>query len=125
VDQKELSPFEAFDLAVTRAGSQSALARICGCTVGNINQLLQKKSQLPGEYVLDVEAATGVSRHDLRPDLYPRGLQDGVPFSPPASLPDGDDQVADQTQGVLQPAAPEWPIGTADDDSEPSTEAAA
>ena len=28
--------------------------------------------RVPSERVLDVEAATGVSRHDLRPDLYPR-----------------------------------------------------
>lgn len=80
MDQAQLSAFEAFDLAVTRAGGQSALARICGCTPANIGQLLQKKSDLPAEYVLAVECATNVSRHDLRPDIYPRGLQDGVPF---------------------------------------------
>ena len=27
---------------------------------------------MPAEYVLRTEAATGVSRHDLRPDIYPR-----------------------------------------------------
>lgn len=27
---------------------------------------------LPAEYVLATERATGISRHDLRPDLYPR-----------------------------------------------------
>lgn len=26
----------------------------------------------PAERVLEIERATGVSRHDLRPDLYPR-----------------------------------------------------
>lgn len=29
-------------------------------------------SRAPAERVLAIEAATGVSRHDLRPDLYPR-----------------------------------------------------
>jgi DNA-binding transcriptional regulator YdaS (Cro superfamily) len=82
MDVSRLTPFEAFDLAVTRAGSQSALAKICDCTPGNINQLLQAKRMLPAEYVLAVEAATNVPRHDLRPDLYPRGLQDDRPLSP-------------------------------------------
>jgi len=110
VDREHLTPFEAFDLAVTRAGGQSALARICGCTPGNINQLLQKERELPAEYVLLVEAATGVPRHDLRPDLYPRGLQDDVPFRPAANLSDGDDDVADEPRDFLQPTE-EWPLG--------------
>jgi DNA-binding transcriptional regulator YdaS (Cro superfamily) len=29
-------------------------------------------NRVPAERVLAVEAATGISRHDLRPDLYPR-----------------------------------------------------
>ena len=29
-------------------------------------------TSVPAERVLDVERFTGVSRHDLRPDLYPR-----------------------------------------------------
>jgi DNA-binding transcriptional regulator YdaS (Cro superfamily) len=109
VDVSRLTPFEAFDLAVTRAGGQSALARICGCTPGNINQLLQAKRDLPAEYVLAVEAATDVSRHDLRPDLYPRGLQDDIPFRP-AAIVDGDSAaVADQTRDFLQ-RDDEWPL---------------
>jgi DNA-binding transcriptional regulator YdaS (Cro superfamily) len=108
VDERQLTPFEAFDLAVTRAGSQSELARICGCTPANIGQLLQKRSQLPGEYVLPVERATGVSRHDLRPDLYPRGLQDGVPFTPEAG---------NAALGELGAAGtPEWPLSPRDDE---------
>lgn len=103
MDAGRLTPFEAFDLAVTRAGSQSDLARICGCTPGNINQLLQKQRQLPAEYVLDVEAATGVSRHDLRPDVYPRGLQDDVPFRPDVlELGEFEQLVADESDTVLQ-----------------------
>lgn len=110
MDPEHLTPFEAFDLAITRAGSQSALAKICGCTPGNINQLVQKKSVLPAEYVLLVEAATGVSRHDLRPDIYPRGLQDDSPFRPPVNLSAEEGRVADETPDFLQPEA-EWPLG--------------
>lgn len=106
MDASRLSPFESFDLAVTRAGSQSDLARICGCTPGNINQLLLKKRPLPSEYVLAVEAATGVSRHDLRPDIYPRGLQDGVPFMPRDGVAASDTDGTDESEPLLQrPAA--------------------
>jgi len=31
-----------------------------------------EEDRVPAERVLDVERATGVSRHELRPDLYPR-----------------------------------------------------
>jgi DNA-binding transcriptional regulator YdaS (Cro superfamily) len=69
VDQEHLTPFEAFDLAVTRAGGQSALARICGCTPANISQLLSAKRELPGEYVLAVERATNVALTKIRQPL--------------------------------------------------------
>jgi DNA-binding transcriptional regulator YdaS (Cro superfamily) len=32
---------------------------------------VHKSKRVPAEYVLLVEKATGVSRHKLRPDLYP------------------------------------------------------
>lgn len=69
---KHQPPQEAFRKAVDSAGGQSAFGRIVGCTQGNIWQLLRKGSALPAHYVLKAEAGTGVSRHDLRPDLYPR-----------------------------------------------------
>jgi hypothetical protein len=72
----------AFHLAHERAGGHTELARVCGCSAPNIFQLVDKRSLLPGRYVLKVEAATGVSRHDLRPDLYPR---EDTPAPPPAS----------------------------------------
>jgi hypothetical protein len=62
--------------------------------------------------VLKVEAATGVARHDLRPDLYPRGLQDDVPFRPAVNLGDGEGAVADETKDFLQRDV-EWPLGSA------------
>ncbi len=30
-----------------------------------------RKGRIPAERVLAVEAATGISRHELRPDIYP------------------------------------------------------
>jgi hypothetical protein len=34
-------------------------------------QAVSQWKQVPAERVLDVERATGISRHRLRPDLYP------------------------------------------------------
>jgi DNA-binding transcriptional regulator YdaS (Cro superfamily) len=31
-----------------------------------------KSKKVPADRVLAIEAASGVSRHDLRPDIYPR-----------------------------------------------------
>lgn len=52
--------------------NQSELARICGCTQGAIWQMLNKpEPRLSVPYVLKVEAALGIPRHRLRPDIYP------------------------------------------------------
>lgn len=80
-----LTPYEALQLAVERAGSQSEFARICGVGQPAVWKWLDSGKRLPAEHVLKIEAATGVSRHDLRPDIYPRGLQDDCPFCPPTS----------------------------------------
>ena len=62
--------FEALTTAVDAAGSQSELARICGVSQPAVWKWLQVK-RVPAEYVLRIEATTGVSRHHLRPDIYP------------------------------------------------------
>jgi DNA-binding transcriptional regulator YdaS (Cro superfamily) len=59
--------------AVEIAGGQKALASKIGVTQQAVSYWLKAKNlRLPGERALAIEAATGVSRHDLRPDLYPR-----------------------------------------------------
>jgi DNA-binding transcriptional regulator YdaS (Cro superfamily) len=35
------------------------------------NWINRSKGKVPGEYVIAIEKASGVSRHELRPDLYP------------------------------------------------------
>lgn len=69
--QETPSPFHALEIAVDRAGSQSEFARVCGVTQPAVWKWLQSSKRIPAEYVLRVEAATGVSRHLLRPDIYP------------------------------------------------------
>ena len=63
---------QALEEAITRAGSQTKLAKFCGRSQPAVWVWVRKKKRLPAEHVLSVEAATGVSRHDLRPDIYPR-----------------------------------------------------
>lgn len=67
-----MTPLEALQEAERRAGSQSALGRMCKRSQPTVWGWLNEIKQLPAEYVLPVEAGTGVSRHDLRPDIYPR-----------------------------------------------------
>lgn len=69
-----LTPFEALEQAIAVAGSQGALGRICGVSQTAVWKWLQSSKRVPAEYVLATEAATGVSKHDLRPDIYPREI---------------------------------------------------
>ncbi len=54
--------------AAKAAGNKSALARALGIQV----QSIQQWKRIPAERVLQIERITGISRHVLRPDIYPR-----------------------------------------------------
>lgn len=58
--------------AITIAGGQSALARAIGVQQCHVWNWLNRNKKVPAQHVLNIEKATGVSRHDLRPDIYPR-----------------------------------------------------
>ncbi|WLG37640.1 transcriptional regulator [Pseudomonas rhodesiae] len=60
----------AAERAANAAGSQSALARVLGCTPQNVQRWCAS-GRVPAERVISVEQATGIPRHELRPDLYP------------------------------------------------------
>lgn len=47
-------------------GRRTALAEQLGITPGAISQW----SQVPPERALDIERITGISRHELRPDVF-------------------------------------------------------
>ncbi|WP_315838302.1 transcriptional regulator [Bradyrhizobium prioriisuperbiae] len=54
------------------AGGQKSLAARIGTTQSMVwYWLVRSKRGVPGEFVLAVEAVTGISRHALRPDIFP------------------------------------------------------
>jgi len=85
----------ALERAVDAAGGQSAFARFVGVSQPTVWAWLKHGKPLPAEFVLKTEAEFSISRHELRPDLYP--LEHG-------SSPSG-----------TEPAA-EWPIPSAGND---------
>jgi DNA-binding transcriptional regulator YdaS (Cro superfamily) len=68
---RSATPFEALKIAVEHLGSQAATARLLGVAQPSVWKWLQSGKRLPAEHVLTVERETGVSRHLLRPDIYP------------------------------------------------------
>lgn len=60
-------------VAIDAAGGQAALARMIGIKRVSVHQW-KTRGVIPAERVLAVEQATGVPRHVLRPDLYPREI---------------------------------------------------
>ena len=71
---KTLTRYEALAKAIAFYPSQQAFADSLGVSQPTVWRWLNQSKQLPAEYVLKVEAATGVSRHLLRPDIYPRDM---------------------------------------------------
>lgn len=68
---------EALHAALRRAldkanKNQSRFAAAIGTSQQLVSYWLAKRRPLPAEYVLAAEQAGFGSRHDLRPDLYPR-----------------------------------------------------
>lgn len=59
---------EALKRAIDAVGGPAKLAAPLGITVQAISQW----DEVPPLRVIAVERASGVSRHELRPDLYPR-----------------------------------------------------
>ncbi|MBB4617988.1 transcriptional regulator [Sphingomonas abaci] len=69
-------------LAARAVGSQTRLAEIAGKSQGTVNLRLRNKQSVWPEAVLPIEAATGISRHVLRPDIYPLPEPTDAPCPP-------------------------------------------
>lgn len=64
-----MSPIRKFRLSSEPRVTLEQLAGAFGVNKSTI--LRWEAERVPAERVLDVERRTGVSRHELRPDLYP------------------------------------------------------
>lgn len=83
---------DALMKAIDELGSQAALSRLLSVAQPSVWGWVHRMKRLPAERVLQVEAATGVSRHDLRPDIYP--------IETPAAATGGAPAAAMQTPAV-------------------------
>lgn len=70
-------PNEPLKRACDAAGGQKALADKINTSQSQVWYWLEKsKRGAAPEYVLQIEEATGVPRHELRPDIYPPPVAD-------------------------------------------------
>ncbi|MGK0735915.1 transcriptional regulator [Yokenella regensburgei] len=74
------------DKAILKAGSQYKLARLIGVTPQTLNRwVLRYKGVMPPKRVIPIFEATGITPHELRPDIHPTptsGIPDGVTLPP-------------------------------------------
>jgi len=57
------------DLAAEILGTKAALARAMGVSQQHVQKW--RKTRVPAERVLTFERVTGISRSQIRPDIYP------------------------------------------------------
>jgi DNA-binding transcriptional regulator YdaS (Cro superfamily) len=63
--------FEALQQVASNFPSHQAMGAAFGVTQPTVWRWINQAKQMPAQYVLTAEALTGVSRHHLRPDIYP------------------------------------------------------
>lgn len=66
----ENTPPSAVQKAINAVDGVAELAKLCNVRYQAV-QKWRASGRLPVERVLEVERITGVSRHELRPDIYP------------------------------------------------------
>lgn len=95
-----MTPADALSECVKRAGGQVALADRIKVSQASVSRWMRGLGTLPGEKVLLCEQLYEVSRHVLRPDLYPVD----APAAPPAwrGVDRGGERVSFNRQGKMQ-----------------------
>lgn len=69
-------PREALDRAIKAAGSATRLAELVGVHKSTVSDW--RASRVPAERAIAIEAATGIPRADLRPDLFAASVREAV-----------------------------------------------
>lgn len=95
-----MNPKDALKVCLSLAGTQVKMASDLGVLQPQISRWLHRDGRIPAEYVLTCERIYGVSRHDLRPDVYPVE----APSAPPAwhGVDRGADRVSFNRNNGLQ-----------------------
>lgn len=71
--------------AVGAAGGQAALAKLLGVNPSLISQWVTGRLQVAARHCLAIESATGVTRYDLRPDVFGPSPEGQPEFDPDAT----------------------------------------
>jgi DNA-binding transcriptional regulator YdaS (Cro superfamily) len=71
--------FGALTDALRLLGSQTKLSKAIGVSPQAVSEVMRRGKSVPPAWCLKIEKATGgaVTAHALRPDLYPKGDDDG------------------------------------------------
>lgn len=76
--------------AIQQAGGQSKLAAMMGISRSSVNRWLHKfDSRVPPERLIQIYQLTGVTPHELRPDLHPTPTS-GIPNNTPKTQKEAD-----------------------------------
>ncbi len=57
-------------IAIEKAGGRGVVAALFDISVEAVRQWTLPGRRIPAEYILQLEQKSGVSRYDLRPDVY-------------------------------------------------------
>lgn len=73
-----MSGIEALRQAKSILGSEAAVAAAVGVKQPSVNHILNNGKKVPAEWCIPIERATDgkITRHALRPDLYPDDERD-------------------------------------------------
>lgn len=69
---KKMTPYTAIKAARKKFDSDVAFAKALGTSHQQVGYMLKTAKMATPNFVIPIESATGISRHDLRPDLHPR-----------------------------------------------------
>ncbi len=58
------------DLVISKLGGPTKAATVLGLSNPSVILNWRTRKQVPADRVLAVEEATGISRHELRPDIF-------------------------------------------------------
>lgn len=76
-EDHRLAAVDAFRKALAIAGTQTAFASAVGLKQQTVSNLIARGDVLPPHAVLAAERNYGISRHVLRPDIYPPVITSG------------------------------------------------